>query len=164
SSVFEQGLILGLYDVDRARQMRHKGDPIAWTTWLRDQVGRNEALATDGGARLRFLVEPSASPLIGDLRARIMQKFPKAKFGPYSPVAAEGEAEGARMTFGRPLELRHDLESASVILALDSDFLGDGPQQVRLSKQFAAARAPGAGMNRLYVVEPSLTITGSMAD
>ena len=51
-----------------------------------------------------------------------------------------------------------------MILSLDADFLGEGTEQIRLSREFAARREPSRQMNRLYVVEPALTITGAMAD
>ena len=51
-----------------------------------------------------------------------------------------------------------------MILSLDADFLGDGPEQTRLSREFAARREPSAEMNRLYVVEPAMTVTGTIAD
>ncbi len=160
----EQALILNLYDHNRARQIRHKGEPAAWKSLLAELATRSQTLAADGGAKLRFLVEPSASPLLADLRARILLRYPKAKFVSYSSVAAEGQSEGARLAFGRPLEVRNDLSQAAVIVSLDADFLVDGPEQIRLARQFAAARTPGANMNRLYVAEPCLTVTGGMAD
>jgi molybdopterin-containing oxidoreductase family iron-sulfur binding subunit len=164
TTVFDQSLPLGLYDPDRARQLSHKGQPIAWKGLLAQMAARAVELGKDGGARLRFLVEPSSSPLIGELRARMLSKFPKAKFVSWSAVAPEGEAEGARLAFGKPLEAQHDLEKAEVILSLDSDFLTDGPEQIRLHRQFSKNRVPGERMNRLYVVEPCMTPTGGMAD
>ena len=123
-----------------------------------------ERLLVDGGARLRFLVEPSTSPLLADLRSRVLRRFPRARFVAFSSVAPDGVVEGAQLAFGRPLEPRHNLAAARVILALDSDFLSDGPEQMRLSRQFAAGREPGANMSRLYVAEPCPTTTGAMAD
>ena len=161
---FEQALLLGLYDNDRAKQLKHRNEPIAWMSFL-GQIAKLAAHhAVDGGARLRFLADPTASPLLGDLRRRLAQKFPKAKFTSYSPVAADGAAEGLQLAYGQPLDARHDLERASLILALDADFLGDGPEQLRLTRQFAAKRLPGPDMNRLYVVEPGLSVTGMSAD
>jgi MoCo/4Fe-4S cofactor protein with predicted Tat translocation signal len=162
--VLDQALLLGLYDPERARQLRHRGRPLAWRSFLGAIATRSEELARDGGAKLRFLVEPSSSPLLGDLRARILERFPKARFIAYSPVASEGQAEGARLAFGKPVEAQHDLSRADVILSLDADFLADGPEQIRLHRQFSARRVPGAEMNRLYVVEPCLTVSGTMAD
>jgi MoCo/4Fe-4S cofactor protein with predicted Tat translocation signal len=161
---YDQALVLGLYDENRARQISRNGDPIAWRTFLDDVNRRGQALAADGGAKLRFLTEPTASPLLGDLRRRIIEKFPRAKFVSYSTLGGEAGFEGARLAFGRPLQPRQHFNDAAVILSLDADFLGDGPEQLRHARQFAARREPGANMNRLYVVEPSMTITGGMAD
>jgi molybdopterin-containing oxidoreductase family iron-sulfur binding subunit len=164
TGLYEQALTLDLYDDDRAKALRHQGGGIAWRGLLMLLAQHGQRLATDGGAKLRFLVEPSASPLLADLRARISQKFPRAKVVSYSSVAGDGAVDGAQLAFGRPLEPRHNLSAARVILALDSDFLSDGPEQVRLSRQFAAGREPGPNMSRLYAAEPCPTVTGEMAD
>jgi molybdopterin-containing oxidoreductase family iron-sulfur binding subunit len=164
TGLYEQALTLDLYDDDRAKSLRHRGAGLAWRGLLPVLAQHGQRLQADGGAKLRFLVEPSRSPLLADLRGRVVQKFPRAKMVSFSSVAADGAAEGAQLAFGRPLEPRHNLAAARVILSLDSDFLGDGPEQVRLSRQFGAAREPGPNMNRLYVAEPCPTVTGEMAD
>jgi MoCo/4Fe-4S cofactor protein with predicted Tat translocation signal len=164
STTFEQALILGLYDDHRMRQLTRDRQPIAWRSLLTDVSALGARLAADGGAKLRFLTEPSSSPLLGDLRRRILERFPKAKFVSYAPLEVEASGEGARLAFGRNLQVRHRLDKAAVILSLESDFLGDGPEQTRLTREFSAAREPGPGMNRLYVVEPAMTVTGTMAD
>jgi Fe-S-cluster-containing dehydrogenase component len=164
TGLYEQALTLDLYDDDRAKSLRHRGAGLAWRSLLSVLAQHGQRLSGDGGAKLRFLVEPSASPLLGDLRARVLQRFPRAKVVSFSSVAADGAVEGAQLAFGRALEPRHNLAAARVILSLDSDFLSDGPEQVRLSRQFAAAREPGPNMNRLYVAEPCPTVTGQMAD
>ena len=102
--------------------------------------------------------------MLADLRRRILERFPKAKFVSYSALADDGAVDGAKLAFGKPLVPRHKLANANVILSLDSDFLGEGTEQIRLSREFAARREPSRQMNRLYVVEPALTITGGMAD
>ncbi len=50
-----------------------------------------------------------------------------------------------------------------MIVALDSDFLSAHPASLRHGRQFAAARR-GEAKTRLYVAEPSPTVTGSIAD
>jgi MoCo/4Fe-4S cofactor protein with predicted Tat translocation signal len=164
ATAFDQGLILGLYDDDRARQLSKKGLPIAWRTFLAETADLAARLTANEGASLRFLGEPTASPVITDLRRRIQARFPKAKFVAYSSVAADGVGQGARLAFGRVLEPRHEIAQASVILSLDADFLADGPEQLRLARGFSSRRDPDANMNRLYVVEPAMSVTGSMAD
>jgi molybdopterin-containing oxidoreductase family iron-sulfur binding subunit len=59
------------------------------------------------------------------------------------------------------------MADADVILALDADFLGEGPGHVRYQREFSARRRPVAEaprMNRLYAVEAAMTITGAAAD
>src|SRR4051812_2248820 len=160
----EQALILGLYDDDRAKQLRRGGSAIAWPTFLSELKSRSASLAATGGAGLRFLTGPTASPLLADLRRRILERFPRAKFVSYSSVAGDGAVDGTKLAFGRPLMPRHHLGPAAVILSLDSDFLNDGPEQTRLSREYSARREPSRDMNRLYVVEPTITVTGAMAD
>ena len=58
------------------------------------------------------------------------------------------------------------------MLALDADFLTCGPGNLRYVADFMSRRrirtteedAKKAAMNRLYVVEPTPTVTGSSAD
>ncbi len=164
TTAFEQALILGLYDDDRAKQLRRGDKPLAWTTFLSEIRSRCDGFASNGGASLRFLTGPTASPLLADLRRRILARFPRAKFVSYASLAGDGVTDGTKLAFGRPVVPRHRLTEASVILALDSDFLNDGPEQTRLSREFAGRREPGRDMNRLYAVEPSMTVTGMAAD
>ena len=162
----DQALILDLYDNDRAKTARHNERPIDW----RDVCGFVKAIVdspaatTNGGAGIRFLVDPSTSPLIGDLRARILAKLPQAKFVSFSGLADDASVEGAKLAFGQALDVRHDLTNAKVIVGLDSDFLDEGAEKIRLNRQFAAGRTPGDAMNRLYVAEPCFTVTGGVAD
>ncbi|HEX2473725.1 MAG TPA: 4Fe-4S dicluster domain-containing protein, partial [Lacipirellulaceae bacterium] len=63
------------------------------------------------------------------------------------------------------------VDRADVILSLDADFLAERPLHLRHARGFASRRradttaaAGSAAMNRLYVVESSLTVTGAAAD
>jgi len=160
----DQAYIAGLYDVDRARELRHEGRPLSWKSLAGILDDRAKALDETGGAGLRFLVEPSTSPLLADLQSRVLKRFPKAKFVAFSSIADDGVTAGSELAFGKPLQPLHNLSEARVILALDSDFIDDGPEAVRLQGEFAKGREPGSKMNRLYVVEPFVTSTGVMAD
>ncbi len=54
-----------------------------------------------------------------------------------------------------------------MVLALDADFLTDPAAGVRHARDFAATRSPEANrekMARLYAIEPTPSVTGSMAD
>src|SRR6185437_15544754 len=75
--------------------------------------------------------------------------------------------EGARVAFGELVETQHRFDKAAVILSLESDFLSTHPQRLRYTRDFTDGRRVSAGkseMNRLYVVESTPSITGTMAD
>ena len=160
----DQAHILDLYDNDRAKSARHHGQPASWRDIRAFVKSSTDAAAKNGGAGIRFLVDPSTSPLLGDLRARILTKLPQAKFVAFSGQANDASVTGASMAFGQPLDVRHDLTTAKVIVALDSDFLDEGAEKILLNRHFAAGRTPGDGMSRLYVAEPCVTVTGGAAD
>jgi molybdopterin-containing oxidoreductase family iron-sulfur binding subunit len=161
---FDQAQILSLYDDDRLKAISRKGEPLAWRAFNADVKARAAKLEGTKGAGLRFLVEPNASPLLAELRRRVLARFPQAKFVSYGSFSNDGASEGLRMAFGQPLVARHDLSKAQVILSLDADFLGEGPELNRVTRDYSDRRNPGPDMNRLYVVEPAMTGTGTMAD
>ncbi len=161
---FEQAEIFRLYDPQRSRTLARKNVAQGWAGFLTSVSDLTARLQTDGGAKLRFLVGPNTSPTIADLRGRIQQKFPNAKFYAWSPVSNEAARQGAQTAFGQQLDAQYDLTNAQIILSLDSDFLYWDPERLRLASQFAHKRVPENGMNRLYVAESTFTVTGTNAD
>ena len=164
AGALEQAALLDLYDPARLDGIRRRGAALAWRTFLAEISKLAQAHQADGGARLRFLSGPDASPLLADLRRRLQSRFPKARFHFWSPLAEEAAREGSRLAFGRPLDTHLHLAEADVILSLDADFLAGPGEALRLAREFARRREPGERMNRLYVAEPSLTVTGTSAD
>ncbi|HET9595956.1 MAG TPA: Fe-S-cluster-containing hydrogenase [Anaeromyxobacteraceae bacterium] len=160
----ELAMLLDLYDPRRAKGFRKRQGPLAHRTLLRELTALAATHEKDGGARLRFLTGADASPLKADLRRRILERFPQARFVAYESLAADEAREGARLAFGRPLAARHALKEARAILSLDADFLAVGPEALRLAREFAERREPGPEMNRLYAAESQLSVTGSNAD
>ncbi|MGE6763056.1 TAT-variant-translocated molybdopterin oxidoreductase [Corallococcus interemptor] len=161
AGVFEQAALLGLYDPARAKTARLQGVEAAWCT-VRDAL-RERAEREDGGAGLRFLVEPTGSPLVQALYARIQQRFPSARIIPCGVGVADGRREGTRLAYGRVLDVVHDVGRA-VVVAVDDDFLATThPGNLRAARDFVNARKPEA-MNRLWVAESTLTLTGGFAD
>ncbi|NPC49743.1 4Fe-4S dicluster domain-containing protein [Corallococcus sp. AB032C] len=161
AGVFEQAALLGLYDPARAKTARLQGVESAWST-VRDAL-RKQAERDDQGAGLRFLVEPTSSPLVQALYARIQQRFPSARIIPCGSALADGRREGTRLAYGRVLDVVHDVGRA-VVVAVDDDFLATTqPGHLRAARDFVNARKPEA-MNRLWVAESTLTVTGGFAD
>ncbi len=160
----EQAAILGLYDPARARTLTYRGARRGAPALLGEL-----ARIRPPGTGLRFLLEPTSSPLLDALIARLRAAFPEARFTFWAPLAAVGAGEGARAAFGRPLLPQYDFARATTILALDADLLAGMPFHLRYARQWAGRRAAAgaptaAEPNRLYAVESTLTVTGAAAD
>ena len=163
TTAWQQASVLGLYDPDRARAVR---GPKGASTW-------DAVVATFGGARadrgagLRLLLEPSSSPLVESLLAAVLARHPLCRVTFHAPAVTGNAEAGAEMMFGERLTPLVDLGEARSILTIDDDLFGLGPFAVRHAKRFAEGRRRGGAAsngNRLFAIEPELTITGSMAD
>jgi Fe-S-cluster-containing dehydrogenase component len=158
AGVFEQALVLQVYDPHRARGPRRGADPVDWRVVL-DRLGEPRG---DGGAGLRVLLEPTSSPVTHALLARARVRHPELRVTFHAPTASRAPIDGARAALGRALQPQHDLRGVQVLVALDADPLGTMPFHLRHARHFADRRR-GAGI-RLYAVEPLLGVTGAMAD
>jgi Fe-S-cluster-containing dehydrogenase component/anaerobic selenocysteine-containing dehydrogenase len=179
-----QAAIFELYDPDRsATPLRKASTAVASTTAGEKPATHNPATwgeldavladiarsaAADGGAKTRILVEPTNSPTFIRLRDALTQKLPQAKVYTWASVNDTNAREGAKLAFGQVVTVAADYSQAKVILSLDSDFLGTEMGNVRANRDFAAGRKLTNGssdpMSRLYVVEPTFTVTGMNAD
>jgi len=160
TGIHEQGMVLSLYDPSRARAVARGGQPARWAAFA-------NAHATMAAAKVHFLLEPTSSPLRVNLIGRIREAIPGATFHFHAPLSRNRAWDGAALAFGRPLDVRYDLSLAKVVLAVDRDFLASGPGWLVLARQFADGRrllGQSDSMNRLYVAETALTVTGTAAD
>ncbi len=155
SNMFMQASILDLYDPDRAQKPTKQGAVKTWQDFATE-------LSAQNGPNLRILTGTVTSPSLADEIKAVLAKFPQAKWHQYSPL----NLAGAKLSqiFGKPVEIQYHLDKAQIILSLDSDFLFSERGSLRYSRDFGAGRKPDGVMNRLYVVESSLTLTGSNAD
>jgi Fe-S-cluster-containing dehydrogenase component/anaerobic selenocysteine-containing dehydrogenase len=163
AGAFEQASVLSLYDPTRARGVRGRG---TIATWEETAHALSTGSWVDAGGRgLHLHLEPTSSPTVLWLVDAIRRRYPGVAVS-YAPAASVNAWEGSRSAFARVLEPRFDLERADVIVALDGDFLSTGPASLLHARHFAGRRAiarPDA-MNRLYVAEPLVTVTGANAD
>ncbi len=166
TSVQSQASVLDLYDPDRSRQISYKGD---WRSWEDFLIALNRAIDTQrgsGGAGLRVLTGTVTSPTLGAQILALLDAFPRAKWHQYEPAGPHSARAGAQMAFGRPVNTWYKLDTAAVVLALDSDFLACGNTSTRYARDFADRRTRGdrTDMNRLYSVESTMTATGGKGD
>jgi MoCo/4Fe-4S cofactor protein with predicted Tat translocation signal len=165
TDIFAQAHVLGLYDPDRSQSVTSMGDQRSWQSFLtaiRGPLGAQKALQ---GAGIRILTPTISSPTLADQLRNFLKLYPQAKWHVYEPVNRDNVLEGAKLAFGQPVETRYDFEKADVIVSLDADFLYAGfPGNVRYIRDFAKRRNPDGKMNRLYVIESTMTSTGAKAD
>ncbi|HEX8878521.1 MAG TPA: TAT-variant-translocated molybdopterin oxidoreductase, partial [Candidatus Acidoferrum sp.] len=172
SNVFAQASILNLYDPDRAQTVTKAGEIQTWSQFVDAAQALAAALRSTRGDGLRILTGIISSPMVAAQLESILTLYPLAKWHQWEPAVGDGTREGGKLAFGRYVNTVYRPENAEVILSLDSDFLASGPGNVRYMRdfyrrrkldQFATGDRVGKEMNRLYVVEPTPSVTGSSA-
>ncbi len=163
TDVFAQGFLLNLYDPDRSQTLTERGEIRAWSSFLAAVKLALEQGRAGRGAGLRFLTGTVTSPTLLAQLADLQTAYPESRWIPWEPAGRDNAARGAMLAFGEAVEPRYALESADVILSLEADFLGIGPAQPRMVRDFASRRR-ATNTSRLYVVESTPTLTGAKAD
>jgi len=167
SSLVAQASVLDLYDPDRATKHTIKGADATSAQVAEVLAGIGQAASANGGEGLAFLAEESGSPTRARLLGRLRQKFPRAIWAEYEPVQDEPPAAAARAAFGRDVKPLYRFAAAKRIVSLDADFFHAEAGSLYYAREFAKGRRVKErtdAMNRLYVIESGLSLTGSMAD
>jgi Fe-S-cluster-containing dehydrogenase component len=160
------GDLLGLYDPDRLRAPSRKGTPVAW--------GDAEKAISSALSDARIMekpilfltnavVSPAQKALIYDLRLAL----PGFHHAAWEPNLPHSQIFASRMMFGETALPRFHFERAQLILSLQSDFLGTDSAAAAYAQAFSTHRSPANpsdNVNRLWVVEGSMTLTGANAD
>ncbi|HEU4959852.1 MAG TPA: molybdopterin dinucleotide binding domain-containing protein [Sphingomonas sp.] len=157
---FVEMAILDLYDPQRLQTPMSPAGPSSWAALARALVGR---VGPRKGEGLVLLTGRITAPTLLARIAALKAQYPGMRHVRWEPVDDDAALAAARHAFGRPLTARPRLQDADVILSLGADPLGPGPDQIANGRHWATRRRRDP-MPRLYVVEPSLTATGALAD
>jgi molybdopterin-containing oxidoreductase family iron-sulfur binding subunit len=167
TNAFVQASVLDLYDPDRATAATIRGSA-ASAAQIQDALAAVGTEAKEAqGEGLVFLAEASGSPTRARLVAKLKASLPKAIWAEYEPVADEPPLAAAQAVFGRDVKPLYRFAKAKRIVALDADFFGSEAGSLAYARDFAKGRKAlnkDAEINRLYAVESTFTLTGSMAD
>ncbi|MFZ1376125.1 MAG: TAT-variant-translocated molybdopterin oxidoreductase [Geothrix sp.] len=156
--------VLRLYDPDRLRAPKAEGRTTSWT----DVEGQfhNALRSSKSSGKAVLLVSPAVvSPSRKALLAELKAALPTLEHLSYEPAAGDAAEEAAKASFGQAVDLQPRLAKAKAILSLGADFLnGEDPES--LSAWGAQRRLKSAkdSINRLWVLEGPLTLTGTNAD
>ncbi len=167
SNAYMQASLLDLYDPDRAKKPMHKGVEKEWHDFVEYWQKLYPKYIESQGKGLAIISESFSSPTLGRLYREFKQKFPKAIWCAYDPINDENIYNGIKLATGRDLRPVYDYSKADIILSLDCDFLFSESESITAAHGFAERRRienEHGSMNRLYVVEPTLSVTGGMAD
>jgi Fe-S-cluster-containing dehydrogenase component/anaerobic selenocysteine-containing dehydrogenase len=159
-SLRAMGDLLGLYDPDRLRAPKFKGDSSTWENAIaamtqafeKARIGDKPFLLMTGA-----VVSPSQRALIGDLK-QAMPGLWHVCWEPASPLSQFLDDPSIPNLHSGP---------AKIILSLQSDFLGSDGNAPGHIQNFASRRrisGPSDQMNRLWVFEGPMTLTGANAD
>jgi molybdopterin-containing oxidoreductase family iron-sulfur binding subunit len=162
-----QADVLNLYDPDRSQLVTSTGQASNWNSFIQAIELQLQSPQSAGGKGLRLLTETITSPTLADQIRTLLKKYPQAKWHQYEPVSADNQREGARLATGQALQPVYRFDRAKVILSLDDDFLYVHPGSIAYARQFTDGRRVRSArreMNRLYVIEATPSITGTMAD
>ncbi len=172
TDLFNQASVLSLYDPDRSKTVTHLGQTRTWgeaLAVLREAVGKQRQRR---GAGFRLLTETIVSPTLAAQLECLVGRLPEAKWHVWEPIHRDSAWRGAQMAFSQPVNPVYDFGKADVVVSLGADFLQCSPGGLRYAADFIQRRrvqtneqdAAKAQMNRLYVVETSLSCTGAKAD
>jgi MoCo/4Fe-4S cofactor protein with predicted Tat translocation signal len=172
TDLFHQASILTLYDPDRSKTVTQLGKTRTWddaTTALRAAMAPERKRR---GAGLRILTETVVSPTLATQLEGLLKEFPEARWHQHEPLSRDAARAAARAAFGQPLNTYYDFTKADIVLSFDADFLTCGPGNLRYVADFMSRRrvrttaqdAHQADMNRLYMVETTVSSTGAKAD
>ncbi len=156
--------VLRLYDPDRLRSPKAEGRTVGWTEAearlhgaLREAKAAGKPVLLISGA----VASPTRKALLADLKAAL----PTLEHLAYEPAAGDAAEVATRASYGQSVAIQPRLVKAKVILSLGADFLnGEDPEALAAwgaQRRLKHAKEP---INRLWVLEGPLTLTGTNAD
>ena len=156
--------VLSLYDPDRMRGPRMDGQPASWEA-AQDRLSKALADARASGQPVLLVTDAVLSPTRKALLRDFKTQLPSLTHLAWEPLASAADA-ASTLAFGSPFTSILRLQKAEAIISVGADFLnGEDPAAIAA---FAAFRRPDplakTAMNRLWVFEGPLSLTGSRAD
>ncbi|MDW6023544.1 TAT-variant-translocated molybdopterin oxidoreductase [Mesorhizobium sp. BAC0120] len=167
TDAFLQASLLGLYDPDRSQSPRILGRPTSWSSFDAAITAGAAELDRRQGEGFRLLTGSVTSPTMLRQIEALLSRWAQARWHVLEPINDDLALEAARRVFARPLDRHLMLDVAEVVISLDDDFLGPGPRQSVQARRWSTRRLAfqeRRGDSRLFVAEPTPSLTGAMAE
>ena len=158
-----QATVLSLYDDERLRAPKWKGQDTTWNEADRQILAAlNQARERSG--KVVLLSQTVTSPSTHQIIAEFGRTFPKFQHVAYDAITYSALREANGNSFDRAVIPHYAFDKARVIVGIDADFLGTWLSPVEFARQYASNRKP-EGKPTLHVqFESTLSVTGSNAD
>ena len=170
SNAIIQSRVLELYDPDRSRSLTNKGVASTWTAFAGWCGEAGKKFKPSAGQGLAVLVDDSMSPSLDDMKSRFLAAYPKARWASWNAMCMDSALAASNAALGGSFVAMPALDKAKVVLVLDADLFGCAATGIAHSRAWASNRRIEASdpskqtQSRMYVAEPSLTVTGMSAD
>ncbi len=171
TDIFSQAEILSLYDPMRSKAVLHLGEISTWDAFQKEISTLSKEWQRSLGEGVRILSNTITSPTLANQLQLFLTQFPNAKWHSYDAINCDSVALGAMMAFGEDLRPIYQFDQASVVVSFDADFLGPSRAQQAYARAFVERRkvrgkeiTNQGPFNRLYMVDSSVSLTGSFAD
>ena len=165
-----QASVLNLYDPGRLKEplyssSRHDHKPIAWSE-ADEKIISALRSSSSSGKEIAVITHMILSPSLKKLLDDFQRTYPTAKIYSYELINETNRNDAWKKCYGKGLFPVIKWENAKVILALESDFLGNEGNTIEQARLYAQNRdtITGKEFNRLYSVEGGVTLTGMNAD
>ena len=161
-----QASLLSLYDPDRLRGPRGRAGDFTW-----QQADSRIVGALRRASHVVLMTRSTLGPSERSIVQAFLDLAPGSRHFVYEPTEDTSRRTLWRVVYGADGELIPRFDRARRILSLDSDFLGSDGAVLENVRRFSEGRRlendeahDHAEMSRLYVIESTMTVTGSNAD
>ncbi len=163
---FQQASVLDLYDPDRLKKSRYGQDHISLAIAKKKVQEIAQKYRSTRGQGLAIVTEAQVSPTFYRLLHELQETLPLLSVHRFEAYQDDAVREGIHAVSQSWVRPSYQFGKANIIVGFGSDFLGAEWNSIPNIKSFSKRRDPDSeeGMNRLYMVESTYTITGAKAD
>lgn len=161
-----QASLLSLYDPDRIRRAKIEGSQVTYDAAV-SKISSAITEAQTAGKKTVIFIDEHCSPSYTQLLNDFVAAVPSASVVYLPAISRDNTAVANSAVMGVNGQIVPDLGKATVIVSVESDFLGTDPLAVYHTGRFAARRSPSKSapaMSHLTVVESTYSTTGMNAD
>lgn len=160
-----QASILNLYDPERLTDPLIFRKKVDWETIDREIINELDK-AQQNGKEIAVIINTIVSPTTKKVLDDFIAKYSKTKIYSYNLFNDDLRRNAWFKCYGLYEYPSIKWDEANIILALDSDFLGNEGNYIENMRKFTMRReaVKEINFNRLYVAEGRMSITGMMAD